>query len=218
MNQRRNFIRNIRLGAATTLISGLDNAAFAHDSLIASSSLSVNPDIKRLFPVFKNHWDFGFTTSAQKLTLNIMQWHFSTNIQLAKTLKEKGLSPPPVLYGSWIIAEGLEFLKGNRLKALETAIADNIISYSAMPFSTQSEFYDRHVIEYGISIASMLDSKFGRKTTFAKVSDVPCHTINLVPILCSFGIEFLHIGANWISKTPKYPISLFGKRQAVMPT
>ena len=64
---------------------------------------------------------------------------------------------------------------------------------------------DRRLLDYDISIAKKLDQQFGLHTIAAKMTDVPGHTIGLVPALADAGIEYLHLGVNASSRVPDVP-------------
>ena len=64
---------------------------------------------------------------------------------------------------------------------------------------------DRTLAEFALSIARRLDERFGKKTIAAKLTDVPGHTIGLVPVLARAGVEYLHIGVNGASYVPEVP-------------
>ncbi len=64
---------------------------------------------------------------------------------------------------------------------------------------------NKELFEYGVSLSRKLDAHFGMKTIAAKMTDVPGHTIAMVPILAANGIRFLHIGVNPASTKPDVP-------------
>ena len=71
--------------------------------------------------------------------------------------------------------------------------------------TTHTELMDRRLLDYDLSISHMRDQKFGIHTIAAKMTDVPGHTMALLPALCDAGIEFLHIGVNDSSRIPSVP-------------
>lgn len=60
--------------------------------------------------------------------------------------------------------------------------------------TTHTELMDAGLLEHGISIGRALDARFGTHTIAAKMTDVPGHTIGLVPFLQRAGLEYLHLG------------------------
>jgi hypothetical protein len=61
------------------------------------------------------------------------------------------------------------------------------------------------LFEEGLSISADLDARFGRKTVAAKMTDVPGHTLGMVPLLARAGVRFLHLGVNAASPVPDVP-------------
>lgn len=61
------------------------------------------------------------------------------------------------------------------------------------------------LFEFGLNISGELDRKFNKKTIGAKMSDVPGHTISMVPLMRKHGIRFLHLGINVASPLPDVP-------------
>ena len=57
----------------------------------------------------------------------------------------------------------------------------------------------------GLSYAQELDQRFNLKTTAAKMTDVPGHTLGIVPLLAEAGVHFLHLGVNAASPPPDVP-------------
>ena len=53
-----------------------------------------------------------------------------------------------------------------------------------------------------------LDRRFGRTTIAAKMTDVPGHTLGIVPLLAEAGVRFLHLGVNTASPPPDVPDAL----------
>lgn len=202
--KRRDFIKSLTAGT-TGLALGNITGGCKTENINNLSVDIVDENIKNIFATFKAHWDIGFTTSARKLTHNIINWHFPTVIGTAKKIKDSRDHDLVLTYGSWIVQEGLNRLKGEKLTNLENAIANNVITWNAMPFTMHSEYYDRSLYEYCLEISQNLDKQFGKKTIAAKLTDVPCHTVNIVPLLADAGIKFLHIGVNWMCVSPDVP-------------
>jgi hypothetical protein len=65
---------------------------------------------------------------------------------------------------------------------------------------------DAELFRYGLSISKKLDERFNKTTVAAKMTDVPGHTIAMVPELQKAGVEYLHIGVNESSRVPDVPV------------
>src|SRR5690606_40135461 len=90
-------------------------------------------------------------------------------------------------------------------KRLEHAIERGLITWHALPYTTHSELMSPAVFRAGLSYAQELDQRFGRKTIAAKMTDVPGHTLGIVPLLAEAGVRFLHLGVNSASPVPEVP-------------
>ncbi len=156
--------------------------------------------------VFKTHLDVGFTDLAETVVRRYHEVYIPRAIALARELRE---SAGPVRFiwttGSWIIADHLEQADASGRSALEEAIAAGDIAWHALPFNTHTELLDASLLEAGLIIAADLDRRFDRRTIAAKLTDVPGHTIGLVPVLSAAGVRFLHIGVNPCSTVPEVP-------------
>jgi len=202
-SNRRDFIKTITQGsAALTIGSSLYRK---HDNLNVFNNTSFST-IHKVYVTFKTHLDIGYTGSALKITRNLIDWKIPTVIRTSQELAQRGFKHKLVnTYGAWVIYKALEQKKGKSLKELETAIAEGTITWTAMPFSMHSEYYDHSLYASILGISKTLDARFGKKTIAAKVTDVPCQTINIVPLLAEAGVQFLHIGANGACVSPEVP-------------
>ena len=88
---------------------------------------------------------------------------------------------------------------------MEQAIERGDIAWHALPFTWQTELLDRSAITGCIGFSKDLDRRFGRRTTGAKMTDVPGHTRGLVGPMAAAGITFLDIGVNSASTPPDVP-------------
>ena len=84
-------------------------------------------------------------------------------------------------------------------------MASGDIAWHALPFNWQSELLDRSLITGAIGFSKILDRRFNRTTTGAKMTDVPGHTRGLVAPLAESGVTFLDIGVNSASTPPQVP-------------
>ncbi len=162
--------------------------------------------IKRVHLVFKTHLDIGFTDLAAAVTQRYMTQFIPSAIKTSETLRSNGSNERMVwTTGSWLIAHYLEHAAENDRKKLEQAIEEGDITWHALPFTTHTELMDAHLFRFGMSLSKRLDERFSHTTIAAKMTDVPGHTIALVPLLASYGIQYLHIGVNGGSRVPSVP-------------
>ncbi len=160
-----------------------------------------------LHVIYKTHLDFGFTNHAEAVRRQYHE-HF---IPMALDTGEHFLMEDPVhpkfvwTTGSWLIWDHLETESPEKVRRLERAIEAGIISWHALPFTTHTELMSPALVREALSISADLDRRFGKRTVAAKMTDVPGHTIGLVPLLAEAGVEFLHIGVNSASTPPDVP-------------
>ncbi|WP_229106727.1 DUF5054 domain-containing protein [Paenibacillus sp. 1001270B_150601_E10] len=162
--------------------------------------------IKRVHVVFKTHLDIGFTDLAKNVVDRYMNGFIPQALELSEQLgKEEGNVKFVWTTGSWLIHEFLDQASPDMRFRMEEAIREGRIVWHGLPFTTHTEIMDDRLFEFGLSISKELDNKYGKTTIAAKMTDVPGHTIAIVPMLAKQGIQYLHLGVNMVSKNPKVP-------------
>lgn len=162
--------------------------------------------IKKVHVVFKTHLDIGFTDLAKNVVDQYINDFIPKAIDLAEELDDKGEEEQFIwTVGSWLIDEYLRVGDVQQINRLEKAIKKGLIRWHGLPFTTHTELMSEELFEYGVSLSKGLDEKFNTKTIAAKMTDVPGHTIGMVPILARNNIKFLHIGVNPASYVPEVP-------------
>ena len=151
--------------------------------------------------IFKTHLDIGFTDYSENVLRKYLEQYIPNAIRVGYELKD---TKTPFIWtiGSWLIWRALQ---NDENKMVENAIKDGILRWHALPFTTHTELMNTALFEYGVSLSRKLDERFGMKTTGAKMSDVPGHTIGMVPIMKKHGVNFLHIGVNPATPLPPVP-------------
>ena len=160
--------------------------------------------VKSVTMVYKNHLDIGFTESVSKVTHDAIHWMLGESIELDRNLKTMGKNftwTTP----SWVIWEALEICKGDALKRIERGIEEGALAWHALPFTTHTELQDELTLRSGLSLSQKLDRRFGKVTRAAKLTDVPGHSLGLIPALVEAGVEYLHIGVNHMSALCELP-------------
>ncbi len=172
------------------------------------------PEPDRVFIIFKTHLDMGFTDLAANVLKQYFEDFIPKAIRTANQLKsESGEARFIWTLGSWIIWHYLEIASGKALSDIERALAEGDIVWHGLPFTTHTELLTPDLIRYGLSISRKLDERFDKKTIGAKMTDVPGHTIGMVPFLAEAGIQMLHIGVNNASTPPGVPESFIWRHQ-----
>jgi hypothetical protein len=186
---RRSFVSTL-LASATTA------------DLLAKPETS---DIKRVLVMFKCHLDVGFVDTQAAIIRKYFYEYYPRAIALAATMRDSGSDRYIWTTGSWLLYSYLQQASSEQIRQMEQAIARGDIAWHALPFTWQSELLDRSAITGCIGFSKTLDQRFGRKTTGAKMTDVPGHTRGLVGPLAASGVTFLDIGVNSASTPPDVP-------------
>ncbi len=160
--------------------------------------------IKKVYLVTKTHLDLGYTDLAANILKQYIDSFIPEAIRIAKELNTENKKFVWTT-GSWILNTALKKGTPLQVKSLFEAMKRGDIVAHALPFTTHTELMDEDTFRYGLDIIKKLDKQFGRNTVSAKMTDVPGHTIAMVPILREYGIKMLHIGVNESSAVPDVP-------------
>ena len=154
--------------------------------------------------VFKTHLDIGFTDLARKVVARYHKDFIPAALALARKTRS---SPNRFVWttGSWLAYRYLADAGRPERKIMEEAIAEGDFHWHALPFTTHTELLDPSLFRLGLEFSQRLDERFGRKTIAAKMTDVPGHTLGMVPLLAEAGIRLLHLGVNPTSVVPSVP-------------
>ena len=162
---------------------------------------------RRIHLIFKTHLDIGFTDHAAKVRAQYHERFIPQAIDTGKHFFAENPNRPAFIWttGAWLIADHLATQDATRVARLERAIERGLIRWHALPFTTHSELMSPDLFRAGLSYAQELDRRFGVTTTAAKMTDVPGHTLGIVPLLAEAGVRFLHLGVNGASPPPDVP-------------
>lgn len=159
-----------------------------------------NDKISRVCIVFKTHLDIGFTNYAGVITEKYLHEYIPNAIRVGYELKDSS-TPFVWTVGSWLVDLALK----KNVPRIREALDDGIIRWHALPFTTHTEAMSPKLFQYGLAISKKLDETFGVKTESAKMTDVPGHTIGMIPYMKKAGINFMHIGVNPATPVPEVP-------------
>ncbi|WP_096185564.1 DUF5054 domain-containing protein [Evansella halocellulosilytica] len=162
--------------------------------------------IRNVHVIFKTHLDIGFTDFAENVIDQYIHLYIPKAIELAEKLESTG-EKGSFLWttGSWLIKHYLKVATLKDREKMVNAINNGHIAWHGLPFTTHTELLNPDLLEYGLSISKKLDKVYNKTTIAAKMTDVPGHTISMVPHLAKYGIRYLHLGVNPASKVPKLP-------------
>lgn len=158
--------------------------------------------MKKVIIVSKTHLDLGFTDYAENVLKKYMENYIPNAIKTANSVNTADCKKFVWTTGSWLLHKALQNDKDNLVR---NALKNGNIAPHALPSTLHTELLDSESLDYALSIVDELDEITGVKTTAAKMTDVPGHTVSLVPILAKHGIKLLHIGVNGASAMPKVP-------------
>ncbi|MEG0284713.1 MAG: DUF5054 domain-containing protein [Vagococcus sp.] len=158
---------------------------------------------KKLHVVYKTHLDIGFTDLAENVITQYLEDFIPRAMDLGEQLPDKFTWTT----GSWLIDfylnhESVSEANKSRMRA---CIEQGTIRWHGLPYTIHTELMDGELTRHALSVSKKLDQEFNKETIASKMTDIPGHTISLVPYLQEAGIEYLHIGVNASSAIPKVP-------------
>lgn len=161
--------------------------------------------------VFKTHFDLGYTDMAS----NVVQRYRTTMIDQALEVVEANRSLPPeqqfvwTLPG-WPLAKILEDWPGQtseRRQRAARAFREGRFVVHALPATTHTELLEPEDLVRGLGYASQLSRAASLALPRdAKMTDVPSHSWILPTLLRHAGVDFLHLGCNAASRSPRVPM------------
>lgn len=162
-------------------------------------------EIQKVVVVFKTHLDIGFTDTAANVLRQYREQFIPAAVALAGAANAGGQKRFVWTVGAYLIKHYLEQTPKEKRAAFEQAVKNGWICWHGIACTTHTELMDEELLHYSLGISKKLDEQFGKTTTAAKMTDVPGHTVAMVPALCEAGIRFLHIGVNTSSRVPEVP-------------
>lgn len=212
--KRRDFVK--AAAAAGTGILFDSQARFA----LHAQNVQPDPAVKRVLVMFKCHFDAGFVdTQYDVVHKRYFEKFFPQAIEVARAANTgvpadissfagrntSGKRRYVWTTGSWLLFEYLDQASPEDRRKMEDAIARGDIAWHALPFTWQTEMLSPSMIEGSLALSRSLDKRFGTVTTGAKMTDVPGHTLGIIPPLARNGVTFLEIGVNGGSTAAQLP-------------
>ena len=159
--------------------------------------------MKKMYVVYKTHLDIGFTDLAQRVIDNYVEDFIPRAIQLGKERPDKFVWTT----GSWLIDYYLKLpeVTDDKKADLREALQAGTIKWHGLANTTWTELMDETLFDYSLTLSQDLDKEFGKKTIATKMTDVPGHTIAIVPLMAKAGLKYMHIGVNASSSIPDVP-------------
>ncbi len=163
---------------------------------------------KKIWMVFKTHFDIGYTHLAGELIPYYSQKLLPQAIDTCNAMREKMPDMPYVwTMPSWPLKTVLEspVTSEDVRDQVEMLLESGELAFHALPFTTHTEFCGVEEYIRGMMIAREMADKYGREVISAKMTDVPGHTRFLPSLLAKAGVKFLHLGCNAGSMPPDVP-------------
>jgi len=164
--------------------------------------------IKKVYVVFKTHYDIGYTALSKEVIAKYGTVMLGDVIKTCQKSRSKRDGKRYVwTMPSWPLLESLKLentTQDNREKAIEL-IKDGQIAWHALPFTTHTEFCGLEELVRGFKFSTSLSLEFGKWPLSSKMTDVPGHTWILPTILAKSGVKFLHLGCNSCCIPPSVP-------------
>lgn len=161
----------------------------------------------KILVLFKTHLDIGFTDFSGQVVRKYNEIYIPQAISVAEEIARSG-RPEGFVWttGSWLIDQYLRTAAPDDKARMVRALENHWLSWHGLPCTMHSECANGALYDYGLSRSAELDRRFGRTTIGAKYTDVPGHTVAIVPHLARYGIRFLHIGINPASAAVDVPL------------
>lgn len=161
--------------------------------------------VEQVLVMFKCHLDVGYTDTEENVRRTYHREHIPRAIETAAALRNAGEDRYVWTVPAWMLYRHLRHSEPDQRRAAEAAIIAGDLAWHALPFTWYTELLDASTIAASLGFSGWLDDTFGRRTTAARMTDVPGHTRGLVGPLAEAGIRFLDIGVNPGCKAPAVP-------------
>jgi alpha-mannosidase len=167
----------------------------------------VSGGLRRIFVVFKTHFDLGFTGLAGEVLKSYTQRMIPSALDACRRTSRRGPAHAFTwTLPAWPLSYALKALQGTAAGGeLERRTAEGKIAWHALPFTTHTELFGLEDLVRGLYVGRALRERFGRAPIAAKMTDVPGHTWILPTLLAEAGVKFLHLGCNACSTPPDVP-------------
>lgn len=165
--------------------------------------------IEQVIVVFKTHFDIGYTDMAS----NVVHRYRTTMIDQALEVVDQNRNLPSAQQFAWTIPgwplhQILDWPQQTteRKVRVERALKDGRFVVHALPFTLHTETLELEDLVRGLGHSSRIARRLGLPLPRdAKMTDVPCHAWVMPTLLKRAGVDFLHIGCNSASSSPRVP-------------
>jgi hypothetical protein len=167
-------------------------------------------DLREVVIVFKTHFDIGYTDMAS----NIVAKYRTTMIDQALEVVDASRELPSARQFTWTIpgwpmhkiTEPWPGQTPERQRRVMRAFREGRFAVHALPFTLHTELLEPEDLVRGLRFSSALARASGQPLPRdAKMTDVPSHSWVWPTLLRHAGVEFLHLGCNPASRSPRVP-------------
>lgn len=168
------------------------------------------PRVSEVVVVFKTHFDIGYTDMAS----NVVARYRTAMIDDALKVVDQNQGLPPEQQFAWTLpgwplSKIMEDWPGQtpeRKQRVQAAFKEGRFVAHGLPFTLHTELLEPEDLVRGLGFSSRLSRDAGLALPRdAKMTDVPCHSWILPTLLKHAGVDFLHLGCNAASSSPKVP-------------
>ena len=181
---------------------------------------SAKDNISKVYVVFSNHFDCGYTLNVNGSTSGAVvneyfHQHFPKAIATADAARRRKQRPDRRMTQSWLVDafRNCERTKINRggpslpsdvicpnataVAAFEDAIKRGDVGYHAFPFNAEPELFTPELFDTALNMTFAQDADFGHpKRRTLSQRDVPGLTRAAIPLLSKRGVAAVSVGEN----------------------
>lgn len=165
-------------------------------------------DKKKIFAVFKTHFDYGYTDSKE----NVLKSYAMEGLEQVLSVCESTQAYGEQLSYKWTVCSFLlmkmyeRASEANR-ERMQTLIRKGQIACHALPFTMHTPLLDTRLMQEMFRWTDEYVQTFEKPFPIsAKMTDVPGHTSSIIAPLLKRGVKFLHLGKNGASLAPDLPL------------
>ena len=188
-----------------------------HKIQVKSDDIELSSNISKVFIVFSNHLDVGYTDSSAAGVVQLYFDHFfPAAMATAAAFRQKQSTLRfRWMCHSWIVSmyrhcntsvingggpgkpSDLQCPSAAALAMFETAVRAGDIGWHAFPFNAEPEVYDPSLFLVALNLTFIEDAHFGhsRRRTYSQ-RDVPGLTRAAIPLLVKAGVKGITVGEN----------------------
>lgn len=177
---------------------------------LTPNQIAQKQQLEEIIIVYKSHFDIGYTHLASEAIHDYQ----TKMIDGALLVVDENRNLPADQQFVWTvpgwpmkkILENWDGQTLERQKRVQEAFKDGRFAAHALPFTMQTDMMEPEGMVRSLGFASKLARDAGKPLpTGAKMTDVPCHSKILPTLLKNAGVNFLHIGCNGASTSPRVP-------------